>query len=59
MQAEGIGAMILEATAQGYDIEIRIRRRNDGKEGRLIIPVPWARKFGMTDEQIDELQGQK
>lgn len=43
---EGLSALILEATSQGYDVTIRVKRRDDGKEGVLYIPTPWARRLG-------------
>lgn len=55
-KADGLSATILQALSQGYDVEVRIRRRDDGKEGEIRIPIPWARKFGMSDSQIEELK---
>lgn len=52
---DGIAALILEALDQGFDVEIRMRRRDDGKEGVLKMPTPWARRIGMTEAQIEEM----
>jgi hypothetical protein len=45
--------LIIEATAAGYDVTIRMRQRDDGKEGTLDIPNHWARRLGMSDEEIE------
>lgn len=50
---DGLSALILEATEQGYDVSITMRLRDDGAVGRVMMPIPWARRLGMSNAQID------
>jgi hypothetical protein len=45
-KTDGVAALILEATAQGFDVTIRIRRRDDDKDGELKLPSSWAERLG-------------
>ena len=51
--------LILEAIEQGYDVKITMRLRDDGKEGLLTVPIPWARRLGLDDAAITKLQMEK
>lgn len=51
-----LSALILEATSQGFDVTIRMTRRDDGRQGTVNLPTTWARRLGMSDAQIDEIK---
>ena len=46
---DALKALILKATAQGFDVEIRVRKRLDGKEGELKLPSSWVRREPTSD----------
>ena len=48
-----IADLILEAIAAGYDVTIKTRQRDDGKEGSLTVPAGWARRAGVPEETIE------
>jgi hypothetical protein len=48
--------LIQEALDQGYDVTIRLRRRDDVGKGRVTMPNSWLRRIGMTDADIDRAQ---
>lgn len=50
---DGLSALILEATDQGYDVTITMRRRDDGRPGRCAMPTNWARRLGMSAAAIE------
>ena len=54
-----IADLILEATERGYDVMISVRRREDGGQGTVRMPNEWARRLGMSDDQIDELRARQ
>lgn len=47
-----IAQLIEEAVADGFDVTITIRRRDDGKEGVLKMPIPWARRMGLDVDAL-------
>lgn len=47
-----IARLILEALDAGYDVTIRCRPRDDGKVGQVSLPNDWARRLGMSEDQI-------
>lgn len=49
---DGISALMLEATDQGYDVTITLRRRDDGKSGNVTMPNEWVRRLGGDPEAI-------
>lgn len=55
----GIAELIMEVTAAGYDVTISLRLRDDGKEGSVRMPNHWARRLGLSDDQIEELRNKQ
>lgn len=51
---DGLSALMLEATDQGYDVTITMRRRTDSKPGVVTMPNEWVRRLGGDPEAIRE-----
>jgi len=49
---DGISALMLEATDQGFDVTITMRRRADGAPGTVTMPNEWVRRLGGDPEAI-------
>ena len=54
-----VADLILEVTEKGYDVEIRLGRRDDGQPGRVTMPNDWARRLGLSDQEIDRLRAEQ
>lgn len=48
-KTDGLTALILEATAAGFDVTIRLLKRDDGQEGKVSMPGHWARQLGYEE----------
>ena len=51
---DGLSSLILEATDQGYDVTLTLRKRDDGSPGNLLLPTPWARRLGIKPVSQDQ-----
>jgi predicted polyphosphate/ATP-dependent NAD kinase len=54
-----ISDLILETIAQGYDVTIKTRLREDGKEGVVTMPNEWVRRLGMSEAEMTTLRNQE
>lgn len=48
--------LIMEATDHGYDVTITMRLRDDGSAGSVRMPNDWARRLGLSAEEIERLR---
>ena len=54
-----IADLILEATSKGYDVTIKFLLRDDGREGTVRMPNEWARRLGMSEDEISRLRAEQ
>ena len=51
-----IAHLIVDAIDQGYDVNIRVRPRDDGKPGVVSMPNDWARRLGLSDAEMEKMR---